>query len=177
MQKRSKRILAAALAVAGVIAASGIAYAAFYYAPQATAQGAAAKFGEITVTAEWSTTAPLLPGNAADVKLTIASPTNNNVQARISSITAVNIPYTDIEGPLAADKPDCATWLIERVLGNPGIVLPPNSVVVVTIDDAITLHGDATVKCQGMTFPTKWNVQLDATNDPANTSHGASITI
>ena len=34
------------------------------------------------------------------------------------------------------------------------------------------LHPDTTVDCEGMKFKTKWTVQLDATNAPANFGGG-----
>jgi hypothetical protein len=178
LQKRSKRLLAAALAVAGVVVASGVAYAAFFYQQQATASGSAATFGNITVDAQWDSSLPLLPGGANDVKLLITSPNGNNVNARVTSISAVNIAANEITGPATdADKADCATWLVERTIGDTtGIVLPPNSTVALVINDGVALHGDATVKCQGMTFPSKWNVRLDATNDAATMSSGQTLT-
>jgi hypothetical protein len=165
--KSKKTAVAVVAGVATTAIISTAAFAAFFYNQTAQATGSTATFGEVTVNAVWDG-APLLPNDAGNVTLTITSPNDNNVNARVSNIQPVDITAADISGIPAAKRAACAAALLERAVGNPGIVLEHGTTKTITINNAIQLHPDTTVDCSGMTFKTKWTVQLDASNDTAN---------
>ncbi|SNT61640.1 hypothetical protein SAMN05421812_113154 [Asanoa hainanensis] len=164
MQKRSKRILAATLAAAGVLVASGIAYATWVQADDVAVNGSSETFKPITLSGEWlgrdkvqTGDAGLLPGESGVVKLTLPVSANNTINARIATIIGTNITADHISG---TDNDHCAQYLSEGTY-TPTAILAPGTTNEIYLLRAVKLIDAAPVTCQGMTFQTEWTVSLE----------------
>ncbi len=164
MLKRTKIAITGAVA-AGTIAAAGIAYAAFGYSPVAEATGKADTFKPVTVTVDGATTT-MLPGEKANVALKLTNPGDNTVKADVVSITGtgVEVLQSSLAGNTPADKTYCESMVKQNV--NPGAVNAIPLLGAGTYD--FTLVGGVEfleamdIRCQGMSYTTKWKVEFKA---------------
>ncbi|PBC85999.1 hypothetical protein SAMN05428945_6469 [Streptomyces sp. 2224.1] len=121
--------------------------------------GSAEKFAPITVTG--GQTAPLLPGETADVTLTFTNP-NSNVRAQLTSIAAGDVVIDTVAN--ADDMTYCHDQIELSTAGVgplPTLDLSQANLPFV-LADAVKLKEDADIRCQGMTFHTTWTVQAQA---------------
>ncbi|GIF53379.1 hypothetical protein DFJ67_2748 [Asanoa ferruginea] len=172
MQKRSKRILAATLAAAGVLAAAGTAWAVFSRTGTANATGTAETFNSVTVNGSWLGRGPgqlsLLPGEKGSVNIQVSNPASNTVNARIKKITPSAILGGHITG--GTDAGYCASML-SAVTYEPGttgpVIANDNQLNNVKLQDAVLLQLAADERCSGISFATSWTVEFEATRDGA----------
>jgi hypothetical protein len=163
MQKRSKRILAATLAAAGVMAAAGTAWAVFAQsATSSDVQASANTFAAVTVTGAPVDTS-LWPNQTTNVALTIQNP--NDVDVIVTSVEPVALTAADVTlvgSPSAQDIDFCRTK-VQTI----GIAAPSNIVIGASASGSFTITGGlklleaADNRCQGMTIRAKWTVGLD----------------
>ncbi|MEU9489183.1 hypothetical protein AB0D83_37050 [Streptomyces decoyicus] len=121
--------------------------------------GSAEEFAPITVTG--GQTAPLLPGETADVTLTFTNP-NSNVRAQLISIAAGDVVVDTVAN--ADDMTYCHDQIELSIAGVgplPTLDLSQANLPFV-LADAVKLKEDADIRCQGMTFHTTWTVQAQA---------------
>jgi hypothetical protein len=180
MRKIPKRsaVIASSVAAAGVIAAGTFAYATFKSTGTAAAgdQGAEA-FTPMTVTGTWVGVRPdnnapvistrMLPGESADVSVSLSNPWTNTVQGKVTTITPIP-PTADQMQVDPADR----QWCLDRLTfhqyattPSAGVVIAPNTAVSVNLDDAVSLAGVADERCSGMKFPINFKVSFEATRD------------
>lgn len=121
--------------------------------------GSAEEFAPITVIG--GQTAPLLPGETADVTLTFTNP-NSNVRAQLTSIAAGDVVVDTVAN--ADDMTYCHDQIELSTAGVgplPTLDLSQANLPFV-LADAVKLKEDADIRCQGMTFHTTWTVQSQA---------------
>ncbi|MEU7430431.1 hypothetical protein AB0B07_06105 [Streptomyces sioyaensis] len=121
--------------------------------------GSAEEFAPITVTG--GQTAPLLPGETADVTLTFTNP-NSNVRAQLTSIAAGDVVVDTVAN--ADDMTYCHDQIELSTAGVgplPTLDLSQANLPFV-LADAVKLKEDTDIRCQGMTFHTTWTVQSQA---------------
>ncbi|MFI1160599.1 hypothetical protein [Streptomyces sioyaensis] len=121
--------------------------------------GSAEEFAPITVTG--GQTAPLLPGETADVTLTFTNP-NSNVRAQLTSIAAGDVVVDTVAN--ADDMTYCRDQIELSTAGVgplPTLDLSQANLPFV-LADAVKLKEDTDIRCQGMTFHTTWTVQAQA---------------
>ncbi|WP_411136638.1 hypothetical protein [Streptomyces sp. C10] len=121
--------------------------------------GSAEEFAPITVTG--GQTAPLLPGETADVTLTFTNP-NSNVRAQLASIAAGDVVVDTVAN--ADDMTYCHGQIELSTVGVgplPTLDLSQANLPFV-LADAVKLKEDTDIRCQGMTFHTTWTVQAQA---------------
>ncbi|MEU8917371.1 hypothetical protein [Streptomyces nigrescens] len=121
--------------------------------------GSAEEFAPITVTG--GQTAPLLPGETADVTLTFTNP-NSNVRAQLTSIAAGDVVVDTVAN--ADDMTYCHGQIELSTVGVgplPTLDLSQANLPFV-LADAVKLKEDTDIRCQGMTFHTTWTVQAQA---------------
>ncbi|GAA1887897.1 hypothetical protein [Asanoa iriomotensis] len=164
MQKRSKRILAATLAAAGVLAVSGIAYA--VYSTQKTSSAVAAESNAIVelVVTGVPTDTTLWPNQATDVTLTVKN--SNDTQLKITKVEPVALTDDDITNIANASRETCRGFL--QLTGASGLsdAVPAGTSASpaetdVILPGAIKLLNTATNECQAMKFNTKWKVYAE----------------
>ncbi|MEV4538776.1 hypothetical protein AB0J82_33885 [Asanoa sp. NPDC049518] len=181
MQKRSKRILAATLAAAGVLAVSGVAYALWSQSDAGDVVGGKSEtFEPFEVTGTWqgrtlsdTTTADhgLMPTESGIVQLSIPVSSENTMNARITSITG------QISDIVNDDQNGCAGFM---TLGSytPTTTMGPSATsYTINLNKAVTLNADAPVGCQGMEFTTRWTVTLDPTRSGPSQSGGSTFSL
>ena len=180
MRKIPKRsaVIASGVAAAGVIVAGSFAYATFTSSGTAAAgdQGAEA-FSPMTVTGTWVGVRPdndgpvistrMLPGESADVSVSLSNPWTNTVQGKVTTITPVP-PTADQVQVALADR----QWCLDRLTFHRYATTPsskrrdrPNTAVSVNLDDAVSLAPVADERCSGMRFPVAFKVSFEATRD------------
>ncbi|MFC9231538.1 hypothetical protein ACFTZI_21690 [Streptomyces decoyicus] len=121
--------------------------------------GSAEEFAPITVTG--GQTAPLLPGETADVTLTFTNP-NSNVRAQLTSLAAGEVVVDTVAN--ADDMTYCHDQIELSTAGVgplPTLDLSQANLPFV-LADAVKLKEDTDIRCQGMTFHTTWTVQSQA---------------
>ena len=182
MSKRTTAIVTGVVAV-GVIAAGTVAYAAFTRTANANFNNQQAEnFAPMTVSATWIGVRPahsgnaistrLLPGDSADLKISITNPSWNTVNGKVTTINAVQLTDASITGiDQLADRQYCRGALALRNFA-PGsnLIIPPNTTVDVELDDAVVLHPDTDLRCSNMTFPTDYQVTFQATREVAHSN-------
>ncbi|GAB7041543.1 MULTISPECIES: hypothetical protein [Catenuloplanes] len=169
MSKTKKRgtTIAVAGAVAAVAIGGGVAWAAF--AQSATAQnvaGSSAKFGVFTATGNFATGqgANMLPGDKADIVINVNLPSNNTANALIKSVT----PTVGGKTVTPAAQADCAGQIDLAQYLPANLVIAKGADAKLILADAVTFRKTMTEACQGISFTTTWDVQVEATNDDAS---------
>jgi hypothetical protein len=177
MRKLSERsaMIVSGVAATVVIAGGTIAYGAFKGTGTASAgQQGTESFAPLTVTGTWiGVTTPdnvlvsarMLPGESADVRITLTNPSANTVQGKVTTITPVKLNPSDIN---AANRARCVGALrfsSYRTTATDAIVVARDSTVPVILKDAVTLDAAADDACAGMSFPTDFVVGFTATHD------------
>jgi hypothetical protein len=165
MLKRTKLAITGAVA-AGVVGAGAIAYAAFGYTPTVDAAGSAEKFEAVEVTAPSGTKA-LLPGEQDDVVLQIKNPNTGKVRAKVVKITPAGVDV--LQSSTSANTPEakayCETKIGQRVDDAKNATpLPTLSAGTskYTLYNGVYFAADMDIRCQGITFNTKWTVEIEA---------------
>jgi hypothetical protein len=174
MRNRTRIAVIALVAVLGV-GAAGLAWAWFTETTTATASGGAgADLAPATVTTPLyvydNSQNGLYPNHWADVKLTVANPSSNNVDITVTSV----VPATSNPKNVSATTPNNSanrTYCEGLLTMNAGptiaaesndLVLAPGDSVVVVLTDAVSLDASADNRCQGMVFETNWSVVTQA---------------
>ncbi len=164
MLKRTKLAITGAVA-AGVVGAGAIAYAAFGYTPTVDAAGSAEKFEAVEVTAPSGTKA-LLPGEQDDVVLQIKNPNTGKVKAQVVKITPAGVEV--LQSSTSANSPEaktyCETKIGQRVddLTNTPLPTLGTGTSKYTLTNGVYFASDMDIRCQGITFVTKWTVEIQA---------------
>jgi len=174
MSKKRLGMIGSGIAVLAVIAGGTIAYATFNRSGTASADGTASEtFAPLSVQGEWlgrsGGGAKLLPGESGDVRVTLTNPASNTVQGKVRGIVPIALDPNSIGGIPDDVKPACKNWLhfatftpaagANPVLSNNGIGKA------IILKDAVKLDVEATESCSGMTFPTSFTVNFEATRD------------
>jgi hypothetical protein len=148
--------------VGAVVGASALAITAFIQ--HDTANGAAGSpESVIRATVPGTQIGVLLPGETANVTLTLTNP-HANAKAEVQPISAGDVVIDTVANP--ADKPYCHDQLeLSTVGADPHLLIlakhetnHPYKMI-----DAVKLKADTDVRCQGMTYHTTWFVHLKAT--------------
>lgn len=156
--RKAKPLLLVHAAIGAVVAVS-----AFVFVQYTTANGAAGSPEPVThATVPGTQIGVLLPGETANVTLTLSNP-NANVKAKLQPISAGDVVIDTAANPV--DKPYCHGQIELSTVGA-DTHLPtlakhetnhPYKMV-----DAVKLKADTDFRCQGMTYHTTWFVHLKA---------------
>lgn len=156
--RKAKPLLLVHTAIGAVVAVS-----AFVFVQHTNANGAAGSPEPVThATVPGTQIGVLLPGETANVTLTLSNP-NANVKAKLQPISAGDVVIDTVADP--ADKPYCHGQIELSTVGA-DTRLPtlakhetnhPYKMV-----DAVKLKADTDFRCQGMTYHTTWFVHLKA---------------
>lgn len=170
MHKRNKRILAATLAVAGVLAVAGTAWAVFSSSTTSSnVQGGTASIAPLTVTGQL-TDATLWPNQSTDVTLAVVNP--NDTKLKVSAVVPVGVTNADITlaGP---DQTPQAYDFCRQKVQTVGLPAPASLFIQanagadpISIPGGLKLLNEADNRCQGMTINAKWTVEFDTAYTP-----------
>ncbi|MCX2948939.1 hypothetical protein [Lentzea sp. NEAU-D7] len=147
------------LLIHAVVAVSTFVIAAFVQ--HTTASGSAGSPESVTrATVPGTQIGVLLPGETANVTLTLANP-HANVKAELQPISAGDVVIDTVADP--ADKPYCHDQIeLSTVGADPHLptLAKHETNHPYKMIDAVKLKADTDVRCQGMTYHTTWFVHL-----------------
>ncbi|MEV4618260.1 hypothetical protein AB0J74_06010 [Asanoa sp. NPDC049573] len=173
MQKRNKRILAASLAVAGVLGAGGVAYAFSEFVNTGPVSGSAADMAPLTVgitsTEYKAGETSLWPGANHKASIVMTVNNSNEVPVKVTNTDVQNVSFT-IGGPAG-----CTTALnvgavsIDDGAGGSGnnVTVPAKSggvdgTATIRIVEVVWLADSAPNDCQGKALTSKWKVTANS---------------
>ncbi|MDG4822575.1 hypothetical protein O7635_12005 [Asanoa sp. WMMD1127] len=169
MQKRSKRVLAATLAAAGVFAAGGVAYAFSDFFTTGPVEGAAAQMEPLTVgtvTIDYANEeTQLWSGDNHKASIIIPVTNENEVGVTVTSADVVNTLLSIGGGTTCAEALNLAEPIVidNGSGGSTGsISIPKDGTATIRVLDAVWLDGTAPDSCQGRAITTKWKVTANS---------------